>query len=133
LSAAPSGAALFLKEGFLMKKTIVFDFDGVIHSYVSGWKGIDVIPDAPNEDVIPAIEKLRADGYEVVVVSTRCADSAGKNAIVEYLNKYGIVVDGISAEKPPALVYVDDRAVCYRPGLKLVEEIETFKSWRDKA
>jgi phosphoglycolate phosphatase-like HAD superfamily hydrolase len=116
-----------------MKKTVVFDFDGVIHSYTSGWKGIDVIPDAPNQDVIDAIKSLRADGYEVVVLSTRSADAAGKAAIAAYLDKYGIAVDGIAAEKPPALVYVDDRAVCYRPGLNLVEIIETFEPWRSAA
>ena len=29
------------------KPTIILDFDGVIHSYTSGWQGADVIGDPP--------------------------------------------------------------------------------------
>lgn len=114
----------------MVKKTIVFDFDGVIHSYSSGWQGIDVIPDAPNADVKEVIERLRAEGYEVIVASTRCRELPGMTAILDYLNKHDISVDGIASEKPPALVYVDDRAVCYRPEIDLHKKIVNFQPWR---
>ncbi len=115
----------------MSNKTIVFDFDGVIHSYTSGWHGVDVIPDEPCEEVVAAIRKLRKAGYEVVVVSTRCADPRGMKAVQEYLKRHGIKVDNVCATKPPALVYVDDRAVCYRPGIDLVKRIVEFRPWRD--
>ncbi len=38
-------------------KILCIDFDGVLHSYSSGWKGVDTIPDPP---VDGAIEWLRA-------------------------------------------------------------------------
>lgn len=46
------------------KKTIVFDFDGVIHSYTSGWQGISVIPDPVVPEIQAAINYLRMEGYE---------------------------------------------------------------------
>ena len=30
-----------------MKKTILADFDGVLHEYIKPWQGADVIPDGP--------------------------------------------------------------------------------------
>ena len=97
-----------------MKGTIVFDFDGVIHKYSKGWQDGSIY-DEPNQSVIKVIDKLRADGYIVDIVSTRCATEEGAKSIEEWLNKYGIEVDHILAHKPPALVYIDDRAICFDP------------------
>lgn len=113
-----------------MKKTIVFDFDGVIHSYTSGWKGITNIPDKPVNGIKEAIDELRSIGYEVVIVSTRCETVDGMQAIKDYLENYSINVDKIQSTKPPALVYVDDRALCFNGKTEnLVKNICNFKAW----
>ena len=118
-----------------MNKTVVFDFDGVIHSYTSGWKGIDIIPDEPVEGIENALKEIHEAGYEVVIVSTRCFTVAGKNAIMDWLNKYSLAqyIDKIRKEKPPAIVYIDDRAICFdgRPE-KLLSKIESFVPWNRK-
>ena len=44
------------------KPTVVFDFDGVIHSYTSGWKGVAEIPDPPVPGIGEAIAELRQLG-----------------------------------------------------------------------
>ena len=114
----------------MKKKTVVFDFDGVIHSYKSGWKGIDIISDKPTEGIKDVIEKSRKNNYEVVIVSTRTSEEKGKQAIEKWLEQNEIVVDRLCKEKPPALVYVDDRAICFDGNCdKLVDKISNFKSW----
>lgn len=113
-----------------MKKTVVFDFDGVIHSYTSGWKGENIIPDKPVLGIKEAISEIRKSGYEVVVVSTRCATNKGIEAVNKYLLENGIVVDRVCKEKPPAIVYIDDRAICFdgKPQ-NLLDKINKFKPW----
>lgn len=116
-----------------MKQTVVFDFDGVIHSYTSGWQGVDVIPDPPVHGIRQAISLIR-DYYKVVVVSTRCASESGRKAIEEYLKTCGIEVDGIEAEKPPATVYIDDRAICFDGYADtLLRKVLTFKPWYERS
>lgn len=115
------------------KKTVVFDFDGVIHSYTSGWKGVEVIPDPPVPGIAEAIKGLREAGYEVVVVSTRCKYGSGLVAISQYLDAHGIVVDDIVAKKPPAICYIDDRAICFDGHPEtLIDKVMGFKSWVEK-
>ena len=110
-----------------MSINVVFDFDGVIHSYHSPWHGADVIPDEPVEGIKEAIEEIRNAGYNVIVVSTRSKTKHGRNAIREWLDKYGIVVDEIHSEKPPAKVYIDDRAICFEGNANvLLDKINSF-------
>lgn len=116
-----------------MKKTVVFDFDGVIHSYTSGWHGEDVISDPPVPGIREAIADIREAGYEVVVVSTRCASMEGMSAVGEWLSNNQIFVDGIYKEKPPAIVYIDDRAICFDgDASQLLNKINNFVPWNKK-
>ena len=63
--------------------TVSFDFDGVIHSYRSGWKGAAVIPDPPVEGIKEVIEQLISDGLCVVICSSRAESFEGQTAIAE--------------------------------------------------
>ena len=114
------------------RKTIVFDFDGVISSYKSGWKGATIIPDPPVTGIREVIADLRKD-CKVVVVSTRCFQEGGIDAIKKYLDKYNIVVDDVLGEKPPAYVYVDDRGLTFDGNtVGLADKIRSFESWTKK-
>lgn len=114
-------------------KTVVFDFDGVIHSYTSGWKGNIHIPDPPVPGIREAIAEIRDAGYRVVVVSARNYTSDGMAAVRRYLAEHDIVVDAVLQKKPPAVAYVDDRAICFDGNAGgLLEEIESFVPWMHK-
>lgn len=112
-----------------MKPTVVFDFDGVIHRFFTPWQGADVIPDPPVEGIREAIADIR-EQYNVVVVSTRCITPGGKKAVEDYLKDWDIEVDAVMAEKPPAIAYIDDRAICFdgEPS-KLLSRITNFVPW----
>lgn len=113
-----------------MNKTVVFDFDGVINSYKSGWTDVDHLPDEPVEGIKEAIEEIREAGYLVIVSSARANDTAGYLAIVQYLQKYGIEVNGVTDQKPPAIAYIDDRAICFDGNPKtLLSKVESFTPW----
>ena len=111
------------------RPTVVFDFDGVIHSYRQGWQGADKIPDPVVPGIKAAIDELRT-GYRVVVVSTRCASAEGCCAVRRYLRRNGIEVDDVTAEKPPALCYIDDRAIRFDGNAAVIpEQVRNFKTW----
>lgn len=103
------------------KRTICLDFDGVLHSYVSGWKGIEPT-DPPTHGAQEFVQDLLNMGYIVVIQSTRADTREGEFAIMSWLQKHKFPVkelqqqenndqDWISATKPKALLYVDDRGI----------------------
>lgn len=113
------------------KKTVVFDFDGVIHSYKSGWKGESVIPDPPVDGIRELIDELNKE-FKIVVCSTRCRTEYGKRAVEDWLLHNGIAVYDTAADKPPAICYVDDRAIRFDGKTDgLADQIRSFKSWTE--
>lgn len=112
-----------------MKKSIVFDFDGVIASY-NGWKGFDVLGE-PNPTVIEAMRKLKIMGYHIVIFTTRPATQT----LVDWLTKHDVPYDDINRNsrnpvmtscKPIYHAFIDDRAINYhgQDEMNLLADIE---------
>lgn len=117
-----------------MKQTVVLGFDGVVHQYrPGGWQGPTVIVNPPVPGIREAIEELSRD-YTVVIQSSRCAHAGGVDAILCWLSRWGI--DGVSrvlAEKPPAVCYVDDKALTFDGDpASLPEKVRAFQPWQER-
>lgn len=107
-----------------IKKTLSVDFDGVLHSYRTGWHGSCVVTDEP---VPGAMEFLRdaAREFDVHIFSARSDTAAGRAAmwtwiVMHYQKHFGIAFGEAMEElsslrfpscKPHAHVSLDDRAI----------------------
>jgi hypothetical protein len=106
--------------------TIAVDFDGVIHSYVSGWKGVDGIPDPPVPGAIEWLNDVVTE-CRVVIHTTRAESPKGVAAIVEWLKRNGatpqLYNSTITNKKVPAVVYIDDRAFRFTGTFPSIEKL----------
>lgn len=111
------------------RKTICFDFDGVIAKY-DGWKGVDVFG-SPNWQVVQAIKALHAKGHHIIIWTTRTSTPAlrsylHRNKIPHHsVNSTSHNPPGTSA-KPIFDLMIDDRAIGYRgqDSVKLLRTID---------
>jgi hypothetical protein len=107
-------------------RTIAIDFDGVIHGYESGWTG-PVPGDPPVPGAREGIAGIRALGFQVVVFTCRALTDEGRRGIVGWLAQHGIEVDEVTAIKPHAELYVDDRAWRFEGDWsELLEDLQRF-------
>jgi hypothetical protein len=91
-------------------RTVAVDFDGVLHRYHLGWQG-EIPTEEPVLGAAEGVAAIRAAGFRVVVFSCRALVKAGRDGIVAWLAQHKIEVDEVTAIKPHAVVYLDDRAV----------------------
>ncbi len=128
LATRPATEAVLRNLGMeRRKRTICLDFDGVIHSYRSGWCGATVIPDPPIHGSREAISTLRTQ-YRVVVLSSRCHTEEGRKAVRDWLQEHRIEVDEVCEHKPPAHIYVDDRAIRFQGEWdNLLDQVREFR------
>jgi hypothetical protein len=117
LATRPADLAIAGKHGIYMaRRTVCPDFDGVVHSYRSGWCGAEIIPDPPIHGTREAVARLRKT-YRVVIHSSRCDTATGREAIAHWLAKHEIEVDEICEHKPPAMLHLlglDHEKLTYR-------------------
>lgn len=115
-----------------MRKSIVFDFDGVIHKYSKGWQDGSIY-DEPIAGIKDVINELHKD-FDIYIVTTRARELSGQYAVEQYLDNYGIEYDCVTSIKVPAMVYIDDRAINFNPKNinTLLDEINNFETWQQQ-
>lgn len=115
-----------------MSLILCIDFDGVIHSYSSGWKGIDVIPDPPVTFAFEWLERLIADPeLDPQIYSARSIDPLGVNAMKAWFSNHDFDWRRLEfpTQKPAAFLTIDDRAICFQGIFPALEQIKSFKAW----
>lgn len=125
-----------------MKKPILcLDFDGVVHSYTSGWKGARNIPDPPTEGALQFMQNALDNGWDVVIHSSRGRSWGGISAMRSWLRKHaddfwyetplgpGLEDVRFTRWKPSALVTLDDRAMTFTGAWPELAALRAFKPW----
>jgi len=129
------------------KPILCLDFDGVLHSYSSGWQGADVIADPPVDGAVDFIWSA-LDHFTVAIYSTRSESYTGRLAMKRWLieqmrehwQRNGVEpvdADKINeiqwpSTKPPAFLTIDDRALTFDGTWPEVEALKAFKPWNKK-
>ena len=109
------------------KPTIAIDFDGVIASL-----GADGYfqPSLANCQLIDgsaaAIQVLVDTGYHIVIHTSRAINPKLRADIMEWLDNYDVPYHDVTNLKPPALMYIDDRAIRFDNWTQTMAEIGKF-------
>ncbi len=128
----------------MRKPILCLDFDGVLHSYASGWQGADVIPDPPVPGALEFVRRA-TQVFDVHVYSARSAQPGGVGAMRAWLAHWAErelpsgtdlgFLDLIAwpAAKPNAHVTLDDRAVTFTGEWPSLEALLAFRPWHKPA
>jgi hypothetical protein len=113
-----------------VSRRVCIDLNGVLDTY-AGWQG-EVTWHPPRPGAREFLQALRAQGFEIVILTVRAPADARRwlqeHALLDY-------VDAVTDHKPPAFVYVDDRAICFRGQFdQTLRELARFEPhWRSGA
>lgn len=122
----------------MSKPILCLDFDGVIHSYSSGWKGADIIPDPPVSGAMQFIREALKH-FRVAIFSSRSNQPGGLEAMKDYIavnSEMGFhdPIDGLEwpLEKPAAFITIDDRALTFDGTWPAIEALKQFQPWNKR-
>ena len=125
------------------KPILCLDFDGVIHSYISGWKGADVIPDAPVAGAFQFIVDA-STAFDVQVYSSRSHQPGGIDAMRAWFKKWdetpgdhatttcASLLISFPDHKPSAMISIDDRSLLFEGTWPRVDDLRKFQPWNKR-
>lgn len=125
------------------KPILSLDFDGVCHSYTSGWKGAANIPDDAVPGLFEFLEQV-APHFDVQIYSSRSNQEGGIEAMMAWFidqrkkwrasggQGVEVVSFGFPKEKPSAMIGIDDRILTFDGKWPTVETLKSFKPWNKR-
>lgn len=99
----------------LEARTLCVDLDFTLCTHTGDYAAAVPIPGARE-----ALEKLRADGWIIVIQTARHFNQWRTSA--DWLADHGFTYDQLVFGKPPARFYIDDRAIAFDGDWQLVRE-----------
>ena len=111
---------------------VAIDFDGVIHKCSKGYHD-GTIYDNPVDGVAAALEQITSSGYNIIVFTCKArADrglvngKTGTELVWEWLRENNLdkYVNKVTAEKPRACVYIDDKSVKFEEWGGCLEQLK---------
>ena len=114
-------------------KTIAIDFDGVIHSFEFGFHD-GTIYGTPLPGSLESIKKI-AEKYKIIIYTAKAKKDrplingkTGTELVWEWLKKYEIdtLIADVTAEKPRAICYIDDKAIQFINWNQTLNDLSTF-------
>ena len=103
---------------------VCVDLNGVLDSY-TGWKDPEHF-DPPRPGAAAFLQSLVEQNFDVVVFTTRHPAQVRR-----WLREHGLMqyVSAVTRRKPPAHVFVDDRAVCFTGDFEeTLQRVAEFKA-----
>ncbi len=133
----------------MTKPILCLDFDGVLHSYTSGWKGASEIPDAPVPGAMRFLMEA-SEHFQIAIFSSRSNQEGGSIAMQIWLLKHlrawyeseNLPPEGFTKlllniewpkAKPAAMVTLDDRALTFDGTWPDIQMLKDFKPWNKKS
>jgi len=134
----------------MAKPILCVDFDGVIHSYTSGWKGVSIVSDPPTKGALKWLWRA-TEWFDVQIYSSRSKDLGGIIAMQQWMEEWCALEFSddhpmrnnpsgdnypitFAHEKPAAFLTIDDRAICFEGDWNELDAADmlNFKPWNKR-
>jgi hypothetical protein len=125
------------------KPILCLDFDGVIHSYRSGWQGSHRADDPPVDGAVEFLQEATRH-FKVAIYSSRSKSLRGRACMKRYMRKHFAVPLTFSMDheydylheelsypwfKPSAFLTIDDRAITFSGSWPDAQALKSFRPW----